>query len=76
MTVAQNLCVKKSYILDTSNIECVWHALCVTYCCHEDAPGLFVVTIVIFITVNTVWKGVLLTRAAAVTLTFNKQGCT
>ena len=23
-------CVKKSIIVDTTNIECVWHAICVT----------------------------------------------
>ena len=31
MTVALKLGVEKSNIVDTSNIGCVWHALC-TYC--------------------------------------------
>ena len=32
MTVALKLGVQKSNIVDTSNIGCVWHALCMVYC--------------------------------------------
>ena len=31
MTVALKLGVKKSNIIDTSNIGCVWHVLCMVY---------------------------------------------
>ena len=32
MTVALKLGVQRSNIVDTSNIGCVWHALCMVYC--------------------------------------------
>ena len=32
MTVALKLGVEKSNIVDTSNIGCVWHALCMVFC--------------------------------------------
>ena len=32
MTVALKLGVQKSNIVDTSNIGCVWHELCMVYC--------------------------------------------
>ena len=32
MTVALKLGFQKSNIVDTSNIGCVWHALCMVYC--------------------------------------------
>ena len=32
MTVALKLGVEKSNIVDTSNIGCVWHALCTVFC--------------------------------------------
>ena len=32
MIVASKFGVEKSNIVDTSNIGCVWHALCMVYC--------------------------------------------
>ena len=40
MTVAIKLGVKKSNIVDTSNIGCAWHALCIVYCWKKGVPGL------------------------------------
>ena len=40
MTVALKLGVEKSNIVDTSNIGCVWHALCMIYFWNKVAPGL------------------------------------
>ena len=36
MTVALKLGVQKSNIVDTSNIGCVWHVLCMVYCCSDS----------------------------------------
>ena len=41
MKVACQLCVQKSNIMDTSNIECVWHALCIAYS-RDKEVGRFV----------------------------------
>ena len=40
MTVALKLGVQKSNIVDTSNIGCVWHELCMVYCWNKEASGL------------------------------------
>ena len=40
MTVALRLGVEKSNIVDTSNIGCVWHALCTVFCWNAEVPGL------------------------------------
>ena len=40
MTVALKLGVQKSNIVDTSNIGCVWHALCMVYCWNKEVSGL------------------------------------
>ena len=55
-TVYWKLWVRKSDILDTSDtaIECVWHALCMTYCCDKVLPGLRMVKIDIIITINRI----------------------
>ena len=39
MTVALKLIVQKSNIVDTSNIGCVWHALCMVYCLNKEVSG-------------------------------------
>ena len=39
MTVALKLGVQKTNIVDTSNIGCVWHVLCMVYCWNEELPG-------------------------------------
>ena len=44
----------KSNITDTSNIECVCHALGMAYCCDKEVPGLSMVPIVFLVTVNTI----------------------
>ena len=43
MTVASELGVQKSNIVDTSNIGYVWHALCMVYCWNKEMPGLSMV---------------------------------
>ena len=43
MTVALKLGVQKSNIVDTSNIGCVLHALCMVYCWNKEVPGLSMV---------------------------------
>ena len=43
MTFALKLGVKKCNIVDTSNIGCVWHALCMVYCWNNKGPGLSMV---------------------------------
>ena len=43
MTVALKLGVQKSNIIDTSNIGCVWHVLCMVYCLNREVPGLSMV---------------------------------
>ena len=43
MTVALKLGVKKSNIVDTSNIGCVWRALRMVYCCNKEVTGLSMV---------------------------------
>ena len=40
MTVAWKLCVQKSDILHTRNIECAQRALCVAYCCDIVVTSL------------------------------------
>ena len=40
MTVALRLDVEKSNIVDTSNIGCVWYALCMVFCWNQEVPGL------------------------------------
>ena len=40
MTVALELGVQKSNIVDTSNIRCVWHALCMVYCRNKEVSAL------------------------------------
>ena len=43
MAIAWKLCVQISIIVDTSNIECVQHALCMAYCCDKLVPSLSMV---------------------------------
>ena len=43
MTVAFKLGVKKSNIVDTSNIGCLWHELCMVFCWNKEVPGLSLV---------------------------------
>ena len=41
--VAWKLRAQKSDIMDTRNMECVWHALCTACCWGKDEPDLYVV---------------------------------
>ena len=67
----KNVCPKPN-IVDTSNIECALHAQYMAHCYDNKVPGLSVMPIYIeFVSLYTIKTGVLLTRAAAVTLTFN-----
>ena len=59
-------------MVDTSNIECVRHALCMAYCCDKEVQGLHMVPNCLY----CLHKYVYLTKLAAVTLNFNKQGST
>ena len=43
MTAPFKIIVKNYSIVDTSNIGCVWHALCMVYCWNEGVPGLSMV---------------------------------
>ena len=74
MTVSWKLHVQKSKIVNTRNIECVWHALCMAYCCDKEMLSCQWCQIVIIITVNTIQTLALLTKVAAMSVKFNKQG--
>ena len=43
MTVTLKLCVQKSDIVHTRNIECAQHALCIAYCCDKVVTSLSMV---------------------------------
>ena len=43
MIFAWKLRAQNCNIMDTRNIEWVWHALCMAYCCDKQMPGLSMV---------------------------------
>ena len=43
MIFAWKLRAQNCNIMDTRNIECVWHALCMAYCCDKQMPGFSMV---------------------------------
>ena len=54
--------------------KCVFHSLCMAYCCHEYMLALSMVpNCHIIIAVKTILNGVLRAKEAVVILTFNKQ---
>ena len=73
MTVAKK-CVPKMQYHGYKHYKCVFHSLCMAYCCHEYMLVLSMVpNCHIIITVKTILNGVLRAKEAVVILTFNKQ---
>ena len=74
ITVAWKLYAHTSSVVDTSDIDCMWHTVCMVYCCDNVVPGLSLG--VIIVTVNTIQSRDWLQRLSHSTIRVCPKGLT